>query len=303
MTSDTILRRSYAPRGVVIATAEALPEGPAFESAAARALSINTSREDVDIHIVSDLQQRRCQLAHAMVGYIRWMAGRYETLSQSVPAHRQSLRVRLRGELPTCSHPRTPDTAAALITALTTLEAYARSAGVLDQKSGEEFLRRASAGVIEAARAHTEATQGADPATRFIELLRSLFDAGRAYTKDRETGKEPPDFEGLGWERYETQYEEGVRPKKSAEFVGWADADHLYLDKEAAYASVAGFAQRGGIPFGIKPRVLWAALKRAGLSLTDEGRNDTLARVQGKPKRVVQIRREDICEEVPSGSE
>jgi hypothetical protein len=175
--------------------------------------------------------------------------------------------------------------------------------GVLDEKSGEEFLARASAGVMEAARAHTEATQGGDPATRFIEILRSLFDAGRVYARDRETRKEPPDFEEMGWERYETQYEEGVNPKKNAEFIGWTDDTHLYLDKEAAYAAVAGFAQRGGIPFGIKPRTLWAALKRTGLSLADEGRTDTLARVEGNPKRVVQIRRGALREEVPNSGE
>jgi hypothetical protein len=44
MTSDIRLRASYPPRGVVAVTAEALPEGPAFQSAAARSLSINLSR-------------------------------------------------------------------------------------------------------------------------------------------------------------------------------------------------------------------------------------------------------------------
>jgi hypothetical protein len=175
---------------------------------------------------------------------------------------------------------------------------YTRSVGTLDEKCGEDFLSRASAGVMEAATAHTEATQGGDPATRYIEILASLFDAGRVYARDRETGKEPSHFEEIGWERYETQYEEGIDPKKTAEFIGWADDVHLYLDKEAAYAAVAGFAQRGGIPFGIKPRTLWSALKRAELSLTSEGRTDTLARVQGKPKRVVQVRLAAIRPEV-----
>src|SRR3712207_9176821 len=96
---------------------------------------------------------------------------------------------------------------------------------------------------------------------------------------------------------------EGVNPKKGAEFIGWADDAYLYLEKDAAYAAVAGFAQRGGIPFGIKPRTLWAALKRAELSLASEGRTDTLARVQGKPKRVVQVRREAIREQTTGGGE
>lgn len=289
MTSDTMLRRSYSPRGVVIATAEALPEGPAFESAAARALSINLSREDVDSALLSELQASRDALTRAMRGYIGWIAARYENLASEAPAYRQKVRNEKRGKL-VGAHPRTPDAVAALITALRALVSYARSVGTLDENSGEEFLSRASAGVMEAARAHTEATQGGDPATRFIEILASLFDAGRVYARDRETGKEPSHFEELGWERYETQYEEGIDPKKTAEFIGWADDAHLYLDKEAAYAAVAGFAQRGGIPFGIKPRTLWSALKRAELSLTSEGRTDTLARVQGKPKRVVQVR-------------
>ena len=76
----------------------------------------------------------------------------------------------------------------------------------------------------------------------------------------------------------------------------------LYLEKDAAYA-VTGFTQRGGIPFGIKPRALWTALKRAGLSLASEGRTDTTARVQGETKRVVQIRRAATREEVSNSGE
>jgi hypothetical protein len=130
---------------------------------------------------------------------------------------------------------------------------------------------------------------------------------GRLLPEDRATElvrrEEVRRLEEAGWERYDTQYEEGVNPKKNAEFIGWTDDVHLYLGKEAAYAAVAGFAQRGGIPFGIKPRTLWAVLKRTGLSLADEGRTDTLARVEGNPKRVVQIRRGAIREEVPNNGE
>src|SRR3712207_9009307 len=59
---------------------------------------------------------------------------------------------------------------------------------------------------------------------------------------------------------------EGVNPKKGAEFIGWADDAYLYLEKDATFAAVAGFAQRGGIPFGIKPRTLWADRKSTRLN-------------------------------------
>ena len=91
-------------------------------------------------------------------------------------------------------------------------------------------------------------------------------------------------------------------PAGGASFVGWVDEDHLYLEKDAAYATVAGFAQRGGIPFGIKPRLLWEALKRAGTSLTDQGRTDAVARIEGKPKRVVQVNQAVMFGEEPEGA-
>ena len=71
----------------------------------------------------------------------------------------------------------------------------------------------------------------------------------------------------------------------------------MYLDKEAAYAAVSGFAQRGGLPFGIKPKALWEAMARSGKSLVDPGRNDTTAKIEWKTKRIIQIPRELVVDE------
>ena len=295
MTSDTTLRRSYPPRGLVIATAEALPEGPAFESAAARALSINVVREEVNMQALSELQSNKYALARAMAGYIGWLATRHEDLARELPSHRDGLREEFRSEL-TDAHPRTPDVLAALIIGLELLRDYAMSLGALDQYSAKEFLARSTAGVLSAAKAHAEVTRGGDPATRFMELMCSLFSAGKAYAKNRESGKQPHRWEELGWEKTEDSFGDDVyQPKRGAEFVGWADDKCLYLDREMAYAAVAGFAHRCGIPFGIKPRVLWEALKRAEISLTDSERTDTTARVEAKVKRVIQVPRAMIC--------
>jgi hypothetical protein len=45
--------------------------------------------------------------------------------------------------------------------------------------------------------------------------------------------------------------------------VEWTDEEYLYLDKKSAFAAVAVFAQKGGLPFGIKERALWEALARS----------------------------------------
>ena len=85
-----------------------------------------------------------------------------------------------------------------------------------------------------------------------------------------------------------------IIPVRGASFVGWVDEYYLYLDKDAAYAAVSGFAQRGGIPFGIKPGALWKALARSGMSLTDPGRTDTVVRVEGRTRRAMQVPRATV---------
>lgn len=297
MTSDITLRRSYSPRGMVLATAEALPEGPAFESAAARSLSINFARTDVDLKRVSEMQDQRTALPKAMAGYVRYVGANHEKLARELPGRRDMMRDKLRPRLAGC-HPRTPDALAALAVGFGTLLSFAVNTGALDEERARRLLTHAEQGLIEAAKAHVEATSGGDPATRFVEVLRSLFAAGKAYARDRETGKEPAGWEDLGWEdETDDKAADMYRPRRGAEFVGWADREHLYLDKEAAYAAVAHFATRGGIPFGIKPRAVWGALKRAGINLSDEGRTDTLARVEGKPRRIVRLHRASLDRE------
>ena len=148
-------------------------------------------------------------------------------------------------------------------------------------------------GILEAARAHVEATRGGDPASTFIGILRSLFDAKRVFVKDRESGEEPPQRLRLGWEESSQDpslESSAFRPAHKADFVGWVDEDFLYLDPQAAYGAVSSFSQRSGIPFGIKPGALWEAMARSGMSLADARRNNTTARVEGQSRRVIQIR-------------
>jgi len=295
MNRDMSLRRSYPPRGMVIATAEELPEGPAFESASARALAIKFAREEVNLERLTELQRKKAALPHAMAGYIAWVGTRYDTLARELPPRREELRESLRSQMPG-AHPRTPDAAAALIVALDTVLAYALEVGALDAEEAEEFKAQAHAGVIEAARAHVVATSGGDPATRFIELLRTLFEAGKVYVKDKDTGQQPKKWKRLGWEENDGDSGGSHRPRRGADFVGWAGEVHLFLDPNAAYAAVSNFATRGSIPFGIKPGALWEDLKRAGLSRTEKGRTSTTAQIQKKTRRVIQVPLEAVLE-------
>jgi hypothetical protein len=304
MTSDIKLRTSYPPRGLIVVTAEALPEGPAFQSAAARSLSIKIIREDVDLAKLSELQREKQMLSVAMSGYISYIGGRYEELATELPKQREKLRNRLRDKL-SDSHPRTPDNAAALIVAAQQFMEYAVSAGAMTETEADKRLKMIRNGILEAARAHVEATRGGDPASTFVKIIRSMLAAKRVHLRDRESDNRPPNCRQLGWETAGPDFEnpDGLdripwsQPAPKAEFIGWADKNYLYLDKEAAYAAVSSFAQRGGLPFGIKPNALWEAMSRSRKSLVDPGRNDITAKIEGKTKRIIQIPRELVVDE------
>jgi hypothetical protein len=134
-----------------------LPEGPAFESAAARSLSINLLRSNVDEKLLSELQGRRAELSRAMAGYLAWLAPRYEEHAGELPARRKALRDELRPLL-AGSHPRTPDAAAALVVGFGMLLSYAVNIEAVGESESLELFDRAKAGVVEASKTHAETT-------------------------------------------------------------------------------------------------------------------------------------------------
>ena len=293
MTADTTLRESYPPRGVVVATAEALPEGPTFQSAAARSLSINIGRDDVDLALLSELQRSRGMFSSAMSGYIAFVAAHYQEELSGLPDLQEGLRTRLAPML-SGSHPRTPNYAAALGVGLYEFARYSVDVGAFAEGEAKEKANRAASGVIEAARAHVAATGGADPASEFVDILRSLLNSGQVHFTDRRSGEVPVGAERLGW--LGSSVGDEVYREKRGNPIGWADEVYLYLEPNLAYATVSRFAQTGGIPFGIKPKALWNTFAKTGKSLTDEGRNTATAKIEGKTKRVIQLPRSVVLE-------
>jgi hypothetical protein len=263
-----------------------MPEGPSFESAASRSISINLSREDIEMDKLTEMQKSKGMLSRAMSGYIHWVAECYGRLARELPETRDSLRDgEVHPRLPE-GHPRTPNYAATLILALRQFEKFTVGIGAMDEEDAMKAYKNARNGVLEAAAAHTDATQGSDPSTRFIEILGSLFTSGEIYVTPKN-----PRWTCEVEDSLDLEFSGQERDPRSGKFVGWEDENYLYLEKEAAYAAVAAFTSRGGISFGTKQKALWSALARSGKSLTDSNRTDTTVNIEGKIKRVIQIPR------------
>jgi hypothetical protein len=294
MNSDTTLRKSYPPRGVVIATGETIPDGPAFESAVSRSLTISLLKQDVDLELLTELQGDRMGLQASMVGYLRWLAADWDKAVETAKEVYTKYAAEFRNTLGAEAHPRLPGTLAALYTGLWMFSEYAEAAIAAqpDYRRKGVFLFEAMQSLYEAAREHMDATKGGDPASRFLEILGSMFAGRQAFAKSKVSDAAPEDereCEILNW-RVDPYNGDNI-PVTGARFVGWADKDFLYLHKHNAYAAVSEFAQRGGIPFGISPKALWHSMAVSGHSISGSQRSDTTIRISGVVKRVVQVPR------------
>jgi len=78
LKSDLSERPAFYPRGIIISTGEQHPSG---HSLLARTLVIELKREDIDIPFLTAMQEQTLPLAHAMAGYIRWLAPQMDDMS------------------------------------------------------------------------------------------------------------------------------------------------------------------------------------------------------------------------------
>jgi len=142
------------------------------------------------------------------------------------------------------AHRRTPGIVADLAAGFEAFLLFARSTGALTDGQCEEFWGQAWGALGEAARHQGDHQAGADPAQRFLELLRSAIASGRAHVADPDGDR--PDAVGGSWgwrmNSFGTHEPKGDR-------VGWLFGDDLYLEADAAY----GAAQRLGADAGGPP--------------------------------------------------
>jgi hypothetical protein len=111
----------------------------------------------------------------------------------------------------------------------------------------------------------------AEPAQRFVELLRGAIASGRAHLASPKGGKPEVDEGAWGWRRngYGTNEAQGAR-------VGWLDRDGIWLEPDAAYAAVQRLGQDVGDRLAVTPQTLRKRLRERGLLHTVDEVRQTL---------------------------
>ncbi|MGH7193603.1 MAG: DUF927 domain-containing protein, partial [Candidatus Saccharimonadales bacterium] len=133
LRSDTSSRATYTPAGLIISTAELFPTGA---STIARAFPVKMEHGDVQLDKLTACQAETSQYPIAMSGYLRWLAPQMDQLRATLPADRDTLRVKAYQQ---GAHLRAPEQVATLALGFGTFLRYAVEVGALTESAADDL--------------------------------------------------------------------------------------------------------------------------------------------------------------------
>lgn len=266
LDSNSDFKRTYAPRGVVIITAERKAMGKSTNS---RILTLDVEPGDIDGGKLSVAQRQRHIYGYAMAGYIQWIADNWDALAADLPSAVVDIRAKhsVDGQ-----HKRLPNATAVLYVAFETAMTYATEIGAIAEDEVAkrlDALQKALAGIAET---QNESTEEEDPALKYITIIATLIAQEKAYLQpkgDKANGK------NLG--------------SSFAERLGWYDSHNVYL-LPGAYNAVCKYASAEGWIFPSDEPTLRKELSRAGfITKTDVGKLTSLQRAPGDTSKRIPV--------------
>ena len=281
------LQTGRPPRGLVLATGEAVPRG---QSIRARLLILEVQRGEIDQTVLSVCQQfgRQGSLAAAMYEYIRWVSQRYEEVQEALRAHVEESH--LVAPNASFTHSRLPRMLKQLEGGWLNWLRFALDIGAITRIQAGQLRRRAQQALKEVAQAQGLYYQYSDPALRFVALLRTALSRGAAHVADRSGA--PPDRPALwGWRANGASWSpQGTR-------VGWLASGEVFLDPELSYQVAQVMAGSGEL--SVSPQSLRHRLHQSKLLVSVEACRQTLyirRTLDGMPRKVLHLRAGDLMD-------
>ena len=261
LKSDLTERPAFAPRGIIIGTGEQHPPG---QSLLARTFVIELDRDEVDIDHLTQAQQNSHRLSHAMAGYIAWLTPQMAGLSELL---RETFRRTRAAATAGTEHLRIPEGVSHLWVGLHAGLNYAEEIGAVSLTDAAEIRDRCWKAFLKVAHEQAKIVDQEQPTRRFLDVLFTIIAQGRAVLLAKS--------------------ESGIDAKPGVEFLGWRDAEFLYLIPEATYLAVARFCRETGEHFFTRRERLQQDLAKERISECDPERFTRTARIAGRIKRVL----------------
>lgn len=287
--SDGSLRRTKWPRGLILSSGEDIPRGASIR---ARVFIVHVAAGEVDVKRLTQAQSaaQRGDFALAMSAYLRYVAPKRSILRQRLVDRVRDLRTEMARD---GLHRRTPGICADLLFGIEAFVEFAVESGAVDAVTGRDFLKRARDGLETAVHAQRGDQLDAEPATRFLDLVRSALVSGEAHVGARD-GRPPADPSAWGWECSTVPRNFGPQDewRPRGHQIGWVDGDDLYLDPDASIRSAQAMGTPTGEPLAVLPTTIAKRLKDRGLlrSVSPDGKHLTIqVMIGGSRRRVLHL--------------
>ena len=264
-------RTTYRNRALVISTGEMLPE--IEPSGLARILGLRFTADTIHLEDLTRCQTEAGRYRHAMAGYILWLRDRWDRLAQELPAEFVDLRNR------------TGDQKLGRITEIICRNwiagkvalAYGFEIGAINARQAADLQDEHWHALQYLAADQEDAFQAENPVERFVELLDELIETGKA------------------WLAVIDQDNPEVNKPYQADFVGWQDSEHLWLNWDSAWGLIQNLATRAGRPILLGSREMKQRLWEEGLLIRSNSRRWTCRLQRGLAnQRLTKIRRENF---------
>jgi hypothetical protein len=178
-------------------------------------------------------------------------------------------------------HLRIPETLGHLWLGIDVGLSYAEEIRACEPSEATEIGAQCWEALVERARIQGRLIEEEKPTRAFLSILTTLLMQKRAILL-------PKDDSG-----------EDLRPELT--LIGWQDDEYLYLLPDAAFQAVARFARDAGDPFPIRENRLRQDLVQEGLARADSDHTTSLARVGGRVRRLICLRKAAISEILGDG--
>jgi hypothetical protein len=284
------LKATKPPRGLVLASAEDVPEGTSLN---ARMVFVEIKPGDLlqDGDKTKNARLTCAQklgkeghYAASMAGYLRWLAPRLSEVQARLKARVDELR----SDYARTGHARAGDNLAELQAAWEVFLDFAVEVGATDRQDADFTAQVSVARTLQQLAADQKERQtDNDPTVQFLEKIRSALNSGAAHLANV-SGGEPEDPTVWGWrDRLRIIGHDAVNElAPQGKRLGWVDGDDVYLDPGAAHDLSAT---------GLTERALWKSLHERGLlvSVEDDGgnvRRTPRKMIAGSRLRVIHLR-------------
>jgi len=265
MRSDTSMRISYIPRGLLITSGEQLPAG---HSQTSRIVTVEIEKEDVFRDLLTQAQKNGRLYSTAMAHYIAWLSANWDKYKGELPGQWEQWREDVYQE---SQHPRLPSDIASLYAGLYMASQFALERAVISDKEADAMRKTGWEIFIDMVSEQSGRIEEERPGERFMVALQAMIDQGKAVLWDKDD--DAP---------------RAVVPGTVT--IGWMDGEKMLLNPPAAYGAVHQYCQQSGEPFTFKQMAVWKDLKRLKLTECQGERALFRARIYGKPTWVIKFK-------------